>query len=80
MNTLAVTAASRGQLGRIVRQAIDGKATLLTRSGKPAAYVLPASLIDELLEGALCDVSGDSLGDLLITLGSMVELCDHPTP
>lgn len=50
MERIAVTTASRGQLNRIVRKAhVDLRPTLITRDDCPAAYVLPAEIVDGLL-------------------------------
>lgn len=63
LETIGAMDAARGQLPRLVNNAIRGDLTLVTRYGKPAAYVVPAELI-ETLAGEPCPELYDALGGL----------------
>lgn len=70
--------AARGQLPRLVNNAIRGDLTLITRFGKPAAYVVPADLI-EALAGEPCPEQYDALGELRRAVGGVAGSAGRST-
>lgn len=46
MRCISVSAASRGKLSSLVNEARDGGLILITRKGAPAAYLVPADLVE----------------------------------
>lgn len=70
LETIGARDAARGQLPRLVNNAIRGGLTLITRFGKPAAYVLPAELI-ETLAGEPCPEQYDALAALRRAVGGV---------